>query len=153
MSYNLKYIVKVKFTKEFTDGTLKRVTEPYLLEASCFTDAEGRIFKEVGEYVRGEFIVQAMSKIDVSDIFFYDDSDTWFKVKIQFVTTDADSGKEIKQSNTYFLTAHTTAEANQRIIDSLSGLLVSYDITSVVKTQIVDYFPYLPEETYKNEEE
>ncbi len=50
---NSWYTIKVKFTKEFQDGTLKRVTEPYLINSMSFTDAEARIYKEVGEFVRG----------------------------------------------------------------------------------------------------
>lgn len=37
------FTVKVRYTKQFDDGSLKRVSEPYLLAAVSFTDAEARI--------------------------------------------------------------------------------------------------------------
>src|SRR6056300_953872 len=99
------YTVKVKFTKEFQDGTLKRVTEPYLVSSLSFTEAEARIYQEVGEFVRGEFLVTSISKTDYADIFHYEDAEDWYKCKVTYVTEDADSGKEKKINNNFLVSA------------------------------------------------
>ena len=39
------FTVKVKYTKQLDNGALKRVSEPYLLAAMTFTDAEARIYE------------------------------------------------------------------------------------------------------------
>jgi len=109
---NQWYTTKVRFTKELTDGTLKRVSELYCISANSFTDCEARVYKEVAEHIRGEFVVQAMAKIELAELFFYDDSEIWFKCKIKFSTEDADTGREKSTTNVYLLTAHTAAEAN-----------------------------------------
>jgi hypothetical protein len=142
---NSWYTVKVKFTKEYTDGTLKRITEPYLVSSLSFTEAEARIYKEVGEYVRGEFLVTSIAKTDFADIFQYDDADTYFKAKVSYVSEDADSGKEKKVSNNYLISAKDLKEAYERIEESLKGLMVTYEIPAISLTQIVDIFPYDPE--------
>ena len=142
---NSWYTIKVKFTKEFTDGTLKRVTEPYLVNSMSFTEAEARIYKEVGEYVRGEFLVTSIAKTDFADIFAYDDSDTWFKAKLTYSTEDADTGKEKKFNNNYLVSAHNIKEAYERLEESLKGLMVTFEIPSISKTQIMEIFPYDPE--------
>jgi len=139
---NKWYLVKVKFIKEFTDGTLKKVSEPYLVSAMSFTDAEARIYKEVGEYVRGEFLVTAISVFSVEDLFHYDDAETWYKVKVTTVVEDADSGKEKRHSYNYLVTAHNTKEAHERVEESLRGLMFTLKIQSVVETKIVEVFPY-----------
>ena len=41
------FTVKVKYTKQLENGTFKRVSEPYLLCAMTFTDAETRIYEEL----------------------------------------------------------------------------------------------------------
>lgn len=41
------FTVKVKYTKQLDNGKLKRVTEPYLVDAATFTDAEKRIQYEI----------------------------------------------------------------------------------------------------------
>ena len=137
--------VKCKFTKESTDGTLKRVTEPYLVNAMSFTEAEAAIYREVGEFVRGEFLVTAMAKVDYMDIFAYTDSETWYEAKVSYVSEDADSGEEKKITNKYLVTAHTVKEAYERIEESLKGLMVTYETPTITKTPIVEIFPYDPE--------
>lgn len=142
---NSWHTVKVKFTKEFTDGTLKRVTEPYLISSMSFTEAEARIYKEVGEFVRGEFRVTSIAKTDFADIFDYDDSDTYFKAKVSYISEDADSGKEKKVNNNYLVSAKNLREAYDRIEESLKGLMVTYEIPAISLTQIVEIFQYDPE--------
>jgi Domain of unknown function (DUF4494) len=142
---NSWYTIKIKFIKEFTDGTLKRVTEPYLVNSMSFTEAEARIYKEVGEYVRGEFLVTSISKTDFADIFDFDDSEVWYKAKMTYSTEDADSGKEKKVNSNYLVGAHNVKEAYERLEESLKGLMASFEIPAIAKTQIVDIFPYDPE--------
>lgn len=146
---NSWYTVKVKFTKEFQDGTLKRVTEPYLVNSLSFTEAEARIYTEVGEFIRGEFIVTSIAKTDFADIFHYDDAEKWYKCKVSYVTEDADSGKEKKVNNSFLVSAATTKEAYERIEESLKGLMASYEIPAINLTTIVDIFPFEGEDTPK----
>lgn len=143
---NSWYTVKVKFIKEFQDGTLKRVSEPYLVNALSFTDAEARIYQEVGEYVRGEFIVSTISKTDLADIFQYDDAQKWFKVKVAYVSEDADSGKEKKINTNFLVSANNLKEAYDRVEENLKGLMVSYEIPSIILTPIIEIYPYIPSE-------
>ncbi|MFK8044271.1 MAG: DUF4494 domain-containing protein [Crocinitomicaceae bacterium] len=143
---NSWHTVKVKYTKEFQDGTLKRVTEPYLVSAISFTDAEARIYQEVGEFVRGEFMVTSIAKTDFNDIIQYDDAETWYKCKVSYVSEDADSGKEKKVNTNYLVSAHNVKEAYDRLEESMKGLMVSYEIPLISLTQIVEIFPYVASE-------
>lgn len=131
------YTVKVKFTKEFQDGTLKRVTEPYLVNAGSFTEAEARIYEEVGEFIRGEFIVTSIARTDFTDIFHYDDSDRWYKCKVTYTTED-DNGKEKKVSNNFLCSAPTAKDAYERMEDSLKGLMSVFEIPAINLTSIVE---------------
>lgn len=139
---NSYYTVKVKFTKEFQDGSLKRVTEPYLVNALSFSEAESRIYIEVGEFIRGECIVTDISRTDFADIFHYEDADVWYKCKVSYITEDADSGKEKKVDNDFLVSAHDVKEAHERIEESLKGLMASYSISKVEKMSIVEIFPF-----------
>ena len=136
------YQVKSKFTKEYTDGTLKRVTEPCLYNAMSFTEAEARANKEIGQYVRGEFLITHIAKQNFQDIFEYDDSETYYKAKVSYISEDADSGKEKKVSNSYLVSANSTNEASDRIEENLKGLMVTFEISKVEKTKLVAVYPY-----------
>lgn len=61
---NNLFLVKVKYTKQLENGTFKRVSEPYLLAAMTFTDAEARIYEELGYVIKGEFAVTNIARAD-----------------------------------------------------------------------------------------
>ncbi len=142
---NSWFTIKVKYTKQLEDGRLKRVTEPYLVDAVSFTDAEARIYEEVGTNIQGEFLITGISKTDYADIFYYEDADDWYKCKLTYVSVDADSGKEKKVSNNFLVTAATVREAYDRIKESLSDMTVSFEIPSIALSPIVEVMPYNPD--------
>ncbi|MFA5574858.1 MAG: DUF4494 domain-containing protein [Brumimicrobium sp.] len=137
------FTVKVKYTKQLDNGKLKRVTEPYLVDAATFTDAEKRIQYEIGLNVRGEFDVTGISRTNYTDIFYYDDSDDWYKCKITYTSVDADEqGKEKKITGNFMVTANNVKEAFERIKESIADMISSYEIPAISLTNIVDVFPY-----------
>lgn len=95
------FTVKVKYTKQLENGTFKRVSEPYLLASVSFTDAEARIYEELGTMIKGEFLVTGIARTDIHDIFQYDESDTWFKAKVSYDKMD-DDGDEKENHHTEF---------------------------------------------------
>ncbi len=142
------FTVKVKYTKQLDDGTLKRVTEPYLLAAMTFTDAEARIYEELGQMIRGEFNVTGISRTEVHDIFHYEDADVWYKVKIRYESVDSEESKGKKVSQNFLVSAHSVKDAYERIQESLSTLMADYEIPTIAVSPIVDIFPF-PEELDK----
>lgn len=136
------FTVKVKYTKQLENGTFKRVTEPYLLAAMTFTDAEARIYEELGQTIRGEFLVTAITRTDVHDIFQYDESDSWFKCKVQYDKMDEESDRKKSITNIFLVSADSVKEANERLVESLSTLMIDYRISSVVQDPLVDVFPH-----------
>ena len=141
---NTWFTIKVKYIKQLDDGRLKSVTEPYIIDSVSFTDAEARIYEEVGQYVRGDFIIKGISRVDFADVFYYDDSDDWYKCKLTYVSVDADEGKEKKISSNFLVTASSVKEAYDRILESLSDMTVTFEVPSIMLTNIVDVIPYDP---------
>lgn len=137
---NKWFNVKVKYTKTTENGTIKRVTEPYLLSAVSFSDAESRIYEELGQVIRGEFDVMAIAHKDYHDIFAYDDSSNWWECKVVYDSA-MDGEKSKKVSQLFLVTAEDAKEAYERIQESLSNLLVDFTVPKVVASDIVDVFP------------
>ena len=67
---------------------MKKVTEPYLVDALSFTEAEARITEEQQPYISGEFDVAAVKRSRIAEIAFYDDCDRWYLVKVGFITVE-----------------------------------------------------------------
>lgn len=142
---NSWFKVKVKYTKQQENGTFKRVSEPYILSAMTFTDAEARIYEELGEIIRGEFTVLSIERFDVHDLFHYEDLDVWYETVIKF-RSESDGDEKAKQVRQKFLvSAPSVAEATARTHESLSTMLVDFEVTSTKVTPIVDIFPYREE--------
>jgi hypothetical protein len=115
------------------------------LAAMTFTDAEARIYEELGAIIRGEFTVTNIARTDYHDIFQYEDSDTWYKCKISFESATEDSDKAKKVSQNFLVGAHSVKEAFDRMHESLSTMLVDFLIPSIIVSPIVDIFPYTEE--------
>jgi len=139
------FTVKVKYTKQLEDGRLKRVTEPYLVDSVSFTDAEARIHEEIGQNIQTEFIVTGISKTEFADIFYYEDSEDWYKCKLTYVTIDGDEGKEKKITSNFLVTAANVKQAYERIQESLSDMTVTFEVPSIMLTPIVEVLPYNPD--------
>lgn len=136
------FTVKVKYTKQLENGTFKRVSEPYLLAAMTFTDAEARIYEELGSIIKGEFNVVGITRTEIHDIFAYDDADVWYKVKITYESESADDEKSKKVAQNFLVSAHSVKDAYDRIKESLSTLMVDFQIPSIIVSPIVEIFPY-----------
>jgi hypothetical protein len=140
------FTVKVKYTKQLENGTLKRVSEPYLLAAMTFTDAETRIYEELGQIIRGEFNVVGISRTEVHDIFHYEECDTWYKCKITFDSEgDGEDAKKKKVSQNFLVTAFSVKDAFEKLKESLSTLMVDYVVPSITVSPIIEIFPYREE--------
>ncbi len=137
------FTVKVKYTKQLENGTFKRVSEPYLLAAMTFTDAEARIYEELGSVIRGEFDVVGISRTEIHDIFAYEDAYTWYKAKISYEREDGEGedAKKKKISQNFLVSAHSVKDAYERIRESLATLMIDYQIPAIIVSPIVDIFP------------
>ena len=143
---NSWFTVKVKYTKQLENGSFKRVSEPYLLAAMTFTDAEARIYEELGTTIRGEFQVTGIARTDLHDIFQYDDTETWFKCKVTYDRMDEEGEKAKTVSQNFLVSATNVKEAYERTVESLSTLMIDFNIVSIVSSPIVEIFPYREED-------
>lgn len=139
--------VKVKYQKIDDKGKEKKVTEPYLIDAVSFTEAEARIHDEMKAFVGEEFTITNIKRANYSDLFFFDNSDRWFKCKVVFVTLDEEKGVERKTSNYMLVQANDIDEAFNNFTASMKDCTVDYVLQSVHETPIMDVFPYFKDET------
>jgi len=60
---------KIRYEKIAENGMNKKVTEPYLVDALSFTEAESRIIEEMTPFISGEFTVSDIKRANYSDPF------------------------------------------------------------------------------------
>lgn len=75
---------KIRYEKVAENGMNKKVTEPYLVDALSFTEAESRIIEEITPFISGEFTVADIKRANYSELFpcEEDAADRWFKCKL-----------------------------------------------------------------------
>lgn len=135
---------KVKYEKTMENGLTKKVSEPYLVDAISFTEAEKRIIEEIRPFMTGEFVISDIKRANYSEVFFCDaeSADSWFKCKLSFITLDEKSGAE-KKTNSYALVqAGDLREAIKYLDEQMKGTIMDYQIASVAETMIMDVYPY-----------
>lgn len=140
---------KVNYEKTMENGTQKKVTEPYLVDALSFTEAEARIIEEMKPYIAGEFTITDIKRAKLSELFFNENGDRYFKAKVYFITLDEKSGTEKKTAVQMLAQASDIKEALAVVEKGMEGTLADYAIASLTETLIMDVFPYSADEKEK----
>lgn len=135
---------KIKYEKTMENGLVKKVTEPYLVDALSFTEAERRIIEEVSPFMTGEYQVSDIKRARYAEFFesFEESADRWFKAKLTFITLDEKSGAEKKTSQNVLVQAADLRKAINRLDEGMKGSQMDYVISSVSETPIMDVYRY-----------
>ena len=137
---------KVKYRKTMDTGVQKVVTEPYLVDAISFTEAESRINEKMREYISEEFKVSNIRTANYAEIHHFDNADRWFKSKITLFAFDEESGKERKTNMFLLVQANDVESAYINTINTMKNTMGEYSIPSISETPIMDVFPYFSAE-------
>lgn len=135
---------KIRYEKTMENGMIKKVTEPYLVDALSFTEAEARIIKEITPFISGEFTVAAIKRENISEVFEYPDGDKWYKCKVMFITIDERSAAEKKTASYMLVNANDLKTARERLEEKMKGTMADYDNAEIKETPIMDIYPFTP---------
>ncbi|WP_315024549.1 DUF4494 domain-containing protein [Alloprevotella tannerae] len=134
----------IKYEKTLENGLVKKVSEPYLVDAISFTEAEKRIIEEIKPFMTGIFEVADIKRTHYAELFESTDesADRFFKAKLQFITLDEKSGKEKKTSQNILVQAADLRDSIQRLDEGMKTSTIDYTIASVQETPIMDIYHY-----------
>lgn len=134
----------IKYEKTLENGLVKKVSEPYLVDAISFTEAEKRIIEEIKPFMTGIFEVADIKRAHYAELFESADesADRFFKAKLQFITLDEKSGKEKKTSQNILVQAADLRDSIQRLDEGMKTSTIDYTIASVQETPIMDIYHY-----------
>jgi hypothetical protein len=148
------YECRIKYEKTLPDtGTVKKVTEAYLVDAMSFTEAEKRIIEEMTPYISGEFEVTAVKKERIAELMAHEGGDRWYRCKVMFITVDEKTGVEKKSANIMLVQASDFQEAVKNLYDGMKDTMSDWEINTISETNLMDVFPYdadsIPEKAEK----
>lgn len=94
--------VRARYDKMMENGSVKKVTEPYLADALSCTEAEARVTEELQPFISGDFRISSVVTTKIAEIFWDETGDKFYKVKINFITLDEKTATE-KKTASYIL--------------------------------------------------
>ena len=135
---------KIKYDKTLDNGMVKKISEPYLVDAVNFTDAERRITEEQQPFMTGEFQVSDIKRARYAELFetSEESADRWFKCKLVFSTLDEAKGIEKKTSHNVLVQAADIRSALERLDEGMKGSMMDYTIASIAETPLMDVYHY-----------
>lgn len=133
--------VKVRYDKMTDSGKTVKVTDPYLVDAVSCTEAEARVVEEMTSFVN-DFNVLNVGKTKISEIFWDEIGDRFYKVKVNFITIDEKSGVEKRKASFILVQASTFTDALANFNKGMKGTMADYEIEAIAETKIVDVYRY-----------
>ena len=139
------YECKVKYRKfDEASGTQKVKTEPFLVDAISYTEAESRITQEMAAYLADseEIKITNIKVANYAEIHPFENSDRWFKSRVSLIAYDEESGKERKTSLYLLVQANDVKEAFDNTVTTMKDTMGEYTIPAISESPIMDVFPY-----------
>ncbi|MDE6135624.1 MAG: DUF4494 domain-containing protein [Muribaculaceae bacterium] len=131
---------KVRYDKLQENGAVKKVTEPYLVDALSFTEAEARITEEQTPFISGEFSVSAVKRTKIAEIFWNEGGDRWYLVKVGFITIDEKTAVEKRSASLILVQASNFKEAFENFTEGMKTTLADYEIMQISETPLMDVY-------------
>lgn len=132
--------VRARYNKIMENGSVKRVTEPYLADALSCTEAEARVTEELKPFISGEFRISSVFTTKISEIFWAASGDRFYKVKVNFITLDEKTATEKKTASYILVQASSFKEAYDNFLDGMKGTMADYEIEAITETKLVEVY-------------
>ena len=138
------FVCGIRYEKTMEDGTQKKVTEQYVIDALSFTEAEERIIEEMASYISGESDVKTCAIAPFKEVFFSENAtdDKWYKAKLDFITIDEKTEKEKRTHVCYLVQAGSIGGALKAINEVMGGTMIDYSVMALQETTYWDVFEY-----------
>lgn len=132
--------VRARYDKMMENGPVKKVIEPYLVDALSCTEAEARVTEELRTFISGDFRISSVVTTKISEIFWDASGDRFYKVKVNFITIDEKTATEKRMATYILVQASSFKEAYDNFIDGMKGTMADFEIEAINETKLVDVY-------------
>lgn len=133
--------VRARYDKMMENGSVKKVTEPYLVDALSCTEAETRVTEELTTYISGDFRISSVITTKIAEIFWDAlTGDKFYKVKVNFITLDEKTAAEKRTASYILVQASSFKEAYDNFLDGMKGTMADYEIEAITETKLVEVY-------------
>lgn len=133
---------KVKLEKTVDDGKIVKVGESYLVDALSFTEAEERMVEEMKPFISGDFQIANIRRVKISELFFNENGDKWYRCKVNFVTFDEEKGVEKRSPVQMMVQSADFRGALDGLTEGMKGTMADWEVANITETTIMDVFRF-----------
>ena len=123
--------VRARYDKMLENGSIKKVVEPYLVDALSCTEAEARVTEELKPFLSGDFSVSNVGKTKIAEVFWDPSGDRFYKVKVDFITLDEKAGAERRSASYILVQASSFKDAYDNFEEGMKGTMADYEIEQI----------------------
>lgn len=131
---------KVRYDKLQENGSVKKVTEPYLVDALSITEAVARITDEMAPFISGDYSVSSAKSTKIAEIFWDDTADKWYLVKVAFITIDEKTAAEKKSVSQILVAGSSFKGAFDNFMENMKSTMTDFEIVSIAETPYMDVY-------------
>ena len=131
---------KVRYDKLQENGSVKKVTEPYLVDALSITEAVARITDEMAPFISGDYSVSSAQSTKIAEIFWDDSADKWYLVKVAFITIDEKTAAEKKSVSQILVAGSSFKGAFDNFMENMKTTMTDFEIVSIAETPYMDVY-------------
>ena len=138
------FTAKIKYLKQDPEkGYIKKVSETFVLNALSHTEAEARLQGILQEFIP-EYELLKLDKANFNNVIIDKSKDYFFKLRI---ACSYDEGEiEAKDKEVFLVQASSSKDAIEKIENFLHLSVIDWEVASVIKTKIIEAFPYIETE-------
>lgn len=129
-----------RYDKVMENGTIKKVTERFLVDALSCTEAEGRTIEELTPYVSGDLEVTANKKVNIAEVLGDKGCGRFWLCKVAFITIDEKTAAEKRTISQILVGAPDFTNAVENFNEGMKGTMADFEIVSLAETPIKEYF-------------
>ena len=137
------YECKVTYEKEMSNGSSKKVTESYLIDAVNYTEAEARFTQCVIAEIASAFTIADIKKQKFAEVIAGDISESgnrWYKCKVMYVVLNDKTGEEKRQPSLLLIQAKDFNAVVGRIAQHCADSVNDWEIYSVTESSILGVY-------------
>jgi hypothetical protein len=136
----MNFEAKVKYEKlDPVSGKNKVISEPYLLDAETFGDAEEKTLKYMAD-ITSATVIATVKKSDIEDVVGDQDNDVFYKASVKLAIIDELSGKEKSETIQILAGNDSLKSALSRVEIWCDESMCDTEIVKISKSPIVGIF-------------
>lgn len=134
--------VGIRLEKTMEDGSSKKVTEKYAVDAMSFTEAESIVTKKLSDRISGDFEIKSEAQAAYHEISFSEKEgeSKWYKAKVLFITLDEKTEREKRTVVTYLVQGSSMRSVLTNIEQMFGTVMFGHEVIALQETKIIEVF-------------